>query len=78
MWQACISTPGPASRVAADVTLGTGLGIDATPTFVINGVEVVGAVPESNLRAVIDQARATAVASGIPRAEYYDRAVLGM
>jgi hypothetical protein len=40
-------------------------------------VAVVGAVPENDLRSVIDQARAKAVASGIPRADYYDRAVLG-
>ena len=77
-WQACIGTPAPASRVAADVALGTSLGVDGTPTFFVNGVAVVGAVPEGDLRAVIDQARATAVASGIPRAEYYDRAVLGL
>ncbi len=77
-WQACLATPAAAARVAADVALGTSLGIGGTPTFVINGQEVVGAVPESNLRLVIDRARDTAVASGIPRAEYYDRAVLGL
>lgn len=77
-WQACLATPAAAARVAADVTLALGLGIAGTPTFVINGQEVVGAVPESNLRLVIDRARDTAVASGIPRAEYYDKAVLGL
>jgi protein-disulfide isomerase len=77
-WQACIITPEAADRVAADVALGMNVGIDATPTFVVNGVPVVGAVPESDLRAVIDSARAEAVASGIPRAEYYDKAVLGI
>ena len=77
-WKACIATPEAASRVAADLALGTSLGIDGTPTLVVNGVAVVGAVPEGDLRAVIDQARAAAVASGIPRAEYYDRAVLGI
>lgn len=48
------------------------------PAALCVSVEVVGAVPESNLRLVIDRARDTAVASGIPRAEYYDRAVLGL
>ena len=76
-WQACIGTSTPAGRVAEDVALATSLGIDATPTFVINGEPVVGAVPEADLRAVIDRTRAEAVASGIPRAEYYDKAVLG-
>jgi protein-disulfide isomerase len=77
-WQACMTRPGAANRVAADVALGTSLGIDATPTFVVNGVPVVGAVPEADLRAAIDRARAEAVASGIPRAECYDKAVLGI
>jgi protein-disulfide isomerase len=77
-WQACTTSPAAASRVASDVALGTTLGIAATPTFVVNGVPVVGAVPESDLRAVIDRARAAAIASGIPQAEYYDKAVLGI
>ncbi len=77
-WQACLTTAAPVARVAADVALGTSLGITGTPTFVINGQEVVGAVPESNLRLVIERARDTAVVSGIPRAEYYDRAILGL
>jgi protein-disulfide isomerase len=77
-WQACLNAPEAADRVAADLALGTSLGIEATPTFVVNGVPVVGAVSESELRAVIDRARAEAVASGIPRAEYYDRVVLGI
>jgi protein-disulfide isomerase len=76
-WQACIATPDPANRVAEDVALATSLGIGGTPTFVVNGVEVVGAVPEGELRSAIDHARAVAVASGIPRADYYDKAVLG-
>jgi protein-disulfide isomerase len=76
-WQTCLATPEPASRIADDVALATSLGIDGTPTFVVNGVEVVDAVPKSDLRAAIDHARAVAVASGIPRADYYDKAVLG-
>ena len=76
-WQACLAAPGAASRVAEDVALARSLGIDSTPTFVINGAVVVGAVPESDLRSVIETARTAAVASGISRADYYDKAVLG-
>jgi protein-disulfide isomerase len=76
-WQACVVTPDPVNRVAADVALATELGIGGTPTFVVNGVEVVGAVPESDLHATIDHARDVALASGIPRSDYYDKAVLG-
>ena len=77
-WQVCITAPEAATRVAADVALGTSLGIDATPTFVVNGEPVVGAVPEGDLRALVDRARAEAIATGIPRADYYDEAVLGI
>lgn len=77
-WQACLATSAPAARVAADVALGTSLAIPGTPTFVINGQEVVGAVAESNLRFVIDNARATAIGSELPRSEYYDKAILGL
>ncbi len=61
-WQACIATPDPANRIADDVALATSLGINGTPTFVVNGMEVVGAVPERDLRAAIDHARDLAVA----------------
>ncbi len=77
-WQACLGTAAPADRVAADVALGASLGVGGTPTFYVNGVPVIGAVPESELRAVVDQARGRAMASGIPRADYYNRAVLGL
>ncbi len=76
-WRACIATSEPVGRIADDVALATSLGIDGTPTFVVNGLEVVGAVPETDLRAAIDHARDVAVASGIPRADYYDKVVLG-
>jgi len=77
-WRACLVAPEPARRVAADVAEAASVGIDGTPTFVVNGMPVVGAVPEADLRAVIDRARTQAVASGIPRADYYDKAVLGL
>lgn len=77
-WQACLATPAADARVSADVTLGASVGVAGTPTFVINGQVIPGAYPESNLRFVIERARATAIASGIPRAEYYDRAILGL
>ncbi len=77
-WQACLGTAAPADRVAADVALGTRLGVGGTPTFYVDGIPVIGAVPESEFRAVVDQARSTAASSGIPRANYSDKAVLGL
>lgn len=76
-WQACLTTAAPAQAVAADVTLGTSLGVSGTPTFFINGQEVVGAVPLAQLKAVIDAQLAIAETSGVPAAQYYDTVVLG-
>ena len=77
-WQAYLQTSEAASVVDADVALGLSLGVDGTPTFVINGVPVLGAVPEGQLRGAVEQARATAIASGVPRADYYDKVILGL
>jgi protein-disulfide isomerase len=77
-WQTCIGSAEAAAMVNSDLALGLGLGIHGTPTFVINGVPVVGAVPEERLRGVIDQVKAKAIASGIPPADYYNKAVLGL
>jgi protein-disulfide isomerase len=76
-WQACLTSSEAAAVVDADLALAATVGIPGTPTFVVNGVLVVGAVPEDELRAAIGQARARAIASGIPRADYYDKAVMG-
>ncbi len=43
------------ARVQEDDQLGSRLGIDGTPTMVVNGELVVGAVPFENLKAVIDR-----------------------
>lgn len=76
-WQACFDARAHDSRVKADASLGTSLGVNGTPTFVINGEWVVGAQPLATLQAAVESARDAAIASGIPRAEYYDQAVLG-
>lgn len=77
-WQACRGGSTAAARVAADVDLASELGVDGTPTLVVNGVTLIGAIPESELRAAVEQARASAEASGIAKADYYDKAVLGL
>lgn len=76
-WESCRTSATAAAQVAADVALGDALGVPGTPTYVVNG-HLLFAVSENMLRAAIDQARAAAIASGIPKAEYYDRAVLGL
>ncbi len=76
-WQACLQTPEPAARIAADQALGTKMGVQSTPTFVINGEPLVGALPYSMFTDAINAARSKALNSGIPAAHYYDKAILG-
>jgi protein-disulfide isomerase len=44
-----------AAAVQADIDEGESLGVNGTPTFFINGVMVVGAVPYSDLESVINE-----------------------
>ncbi len=53
-WKACTSSPEAAQAIAADVALGQSLGVWGTPTFFINGVEEIGALPQADLASVID------------------------
>jgi len=76
-WQACRATPEPGARVDADRALGASLAVRGTPTFFVNGRMAVGAQPYSYFAAAVDAALAEARASGIPRDQYYARAVLG-
>ncbi|BDG07683.1 DsbA family protein [Anaeromyxobacter paludicola] len=76
-WQACLASAEAAAQVDADAALGASVGVPGTPTFVVNGELVVGAVPDAVLRAAVDRALAAAQASGIPAADYYRRAILG-
>jgi protein-disulfide isomerase len=48
------------AAVAADESQGVSVGVNATPTFYINGNPLVGAVPYAQLKAAIDQALAAA------------------
>ena len=77
-WQACFDARLFDARVQADEDLGVSVGVNGTPTFAINGEPLVGAQPLDTFEAKVEAARAQAIASGIPRGQYYDRAVLGM
>ncbi len=76
-WETCFAAAATSARVDADVTLGTSLGIRGTPSLVVNGSLVEGAVDEPTLRRAAEDARSAAIESGIPRARYYDAAILG-
>ena len=55
--QACVQKQDE-SAVRASMTEGDKLGVDSTPTLFINGERFTGAVPEAELRAVLDRALA--------------------
>ncbi len=74
-WQACFDARQWDSRVMADEALGESLGVPGTPTFVVNGQPYVG-LPQ-DLAAVVESARTRAIASGVPRDQYYAKVVLG-
>jgi protein-disulfide isomerase len=56
------------------------LGVGATPSFFVNGRFLAGAMPVENFTALIDEEMKkaeTVIASGTPRGEYYQQAVVG-
>ena len=52
-----MADPAIKDRLGANVGLAQALGIDGTPTFVIGGQIIPGAVPLSELRQAVDAAR---------------------
>lgn len=50
----CLDSGRQAQRVAADLEDGRLLGISGTPTFFVNGIRLVGAVPFEEFRSIID------------------------
>jgi protein-disulfide isomerase len=76
-WQACREDDAAAQAVDDDLALGLQLGVHATPTLFVNGERIVGTMGPADLRLRIARALARAQGSGIPPADYYQRAVLG-
>jgi protein-disulfide isomerase len=76
-WTACLSSDEARQKVQADVDLSDQIGVTGTPAFYVNGERIAGAQPFETFRTVIEAKLAAARASGIPAAEYYDKAVLG-
>ena len=50
----CLDSGSTAARVAAEQKEGAALGVSGTPSFLINGILVVGAQPQSSFEAIID------------------------
>jgi len=74
-WRTCLATAEAGAAVDADVAEGLGFGVRGTPTSFVNGVRYEGAGRVT--AAVVEAARAAAIASGVARGRYYDQVVLG-
>ncbi len=51
---ACQADPAVAALVAAKAAEGQALGVNSTPTFFINGIELAGALPLERFKAIVD------------------------
>jgi protein-disulfide isomerase len=56
--QSCMQDPSTKEKVSADIAEAGRLGLNATPSFVVNGKIVQGALPIEEFKAIIDQALA--------------------
>lgn len=54
-FKSCMDTNKLDKNQAADLAEGQSIGVSGTPTFYINGVQLVGAQPYASIKAVIDQ-----------------------
>jgi protein-disulfide isomerase len=52
----CIDSNKYASQVASDTQVASGLGVNSTPTFFINGTQILGAEPYASFEEVINAA----------------------
>ncbi len=55
LFERCLENRDGLERVRADIAEGSSIGVRSTPTFVINGRVVEGAVPFESLRAIVDE-----------------------
>jgi protein-disulfide isomerase len=75
-WQSCYSSGRPKARIEAEMQVANDFGARGTPAFFVNGRSLVGAQPFDRFAALIDEELAKAKASGIPRRDYYEKAVV--
>ncbi|MBF0107728.1 MAG: DsbA family protein [Magnetococcales bacterium] len=54
-FEECLKSGRHAARITADSASGKQLGITGTPTFFVNGIKLVGAIPLNTFKEIIDQ-----------------------
>lgn len=53
-FNSCLDDDTFAEKVAAEMAEGTSYGVAGTPTFFVNGIKVVGSLPQADFEAIID------------------------
>lgn len=76
-WDACRADEATQAVIDADVAEARGVPVGSTPAFLINGRLLVGALPYADFKKVVEEELEAAKSSGVDRAEYYERVVLG-
>jgi protein-disulfide isomerase len=75
-FEADLDAPAQRERVAADMRLGKQLEVSSTPTFFVNGKKHEGALPAEQIKRIVEEERAKALAlvdAGSRREEVYAR-----
>jgi protein-disulfide isomerase len=75
-WKACFESDKYEDRIKADQSTAVALGARGTPAFFINGRFLSGAQPFESFKVLIDQELKKAKESGIPKDQYYTKAVV--
>src|SRR5438105_12748120 len=61
-WKAAVESHSAQAEIQADMSAGSAVGANGTPTFFINGKRLVGAVPFESFKQVIDEELSSRVA----------------
>jgi protein-disulfide isomerase len=75
-FSADLKGPDCAKRIEDDMAELGKFGVQATPSFFINGTMIPGALPPEQFKAIIDEKLKIAQASGVPAAKYYQAEIM--
>lgn len=76
-WKSCYSANKHKSRILADQKASIAVGARGTPAFFVNGRYLSGAQPFDRFKTLIDEELGKAKKSGIAKADYYEKGVVG-
>jgi protein-disulfide isomerase len=71
-----MNSPECKSRIASDMAEMERFHVNATPSFFINGREIIGGMDKEGFKAIIDEKLKIAEASGVPAKDYYETEIV--